>query len=179
MSIQGWGHVELWIENRNSQIHRTHRDLLGVRRSYSTWCLSGMRGRMASNRGSRFGSLMTSFRSPTSTGRSMDLGEQKGHIYTRRRLEPCSFEANMPPASVATLWFAPHSSLYQISFPSQWCWLLGNHVQWKTKGAQKSNYCSAAPAMVLNLTIGPPLWIIHQSQFSSVWRVNMKKGFCR
>lgn len=64
-------------------MRRTHRDLLGVKRSYSTWCLSGMRGRIASNRGRRFGSLMTSFRSPTSTGRSMDLGGQKEHIFTR------------------------------------------------------------------------------------------------
>lgn len=50
-------------------------DLLGVSWSYSTWCLRGMRGRMASNRGRRFGSLITSFRSPTRTGRSIDLRE--------------------------------------------------------------------------------------------------------
>lgn len=72
----------------------------------------------------------------------------------------------------------------QLTLPNKFfsvprCWLLGNNVQWKTKGAQRSNYCSAATAMVLNLTIGPPLWIIHRSQFSSVWRVNTKKGFCR
>lgn len=54
----------------------THLDLLGVSRSYSTWCLSGMRGRMASNSGKRFGSLMTSFRSPTSTGRSIALRDE-------------------------------------------------------------------------------------------------------
>lgn len=51
----------------------TDRDFLGVSRSYSTWCFRGMSGRMESNRGSRFGSLTTSFRSPTSTGKSMDL----------------------------------------------------------------------------------------------------------
>lgn len=90
-------HVEMLKGKRKSRMCGTHRDLLGVRRSYSTWCLSGMSGRMASNRGRRFGSLMTSFRSPTSTGRSMDLGEQKGHILTLqslmrfRRLHCCSF----------------------------------------------------------------------------------------
>lgn len=33
---------------------------------------------MASNRGKRFGSLMTSFKSPTSTGKSIDLREERG-----------------------------------------------------------------------------------------------------
>lgn len=109
--------------NRKSRVCVTHRDLLGVRRSYSTWCLSGMSGRMASNRGRRFGSLMTSFRSPTSTGRSMDLGEQKEHILTLQSMMPfrrwhyCSF---LNDHSIRISWvfvgFARQSSLYQISF---------------------------------------------------------------
>lgn len=36
---------------------------------------------MASNRGKRFGSLMTSFRSPTSTGKSIDLRGGEGDNY--------------------------------------------------------------------------------------------------
>lgn len=74
------------LQNR-PEIHQdtspcwTHRDLLGVNRSYSTWCLSGIRGRMASNKGKRLGSLMTSFRSPTNTTKSIDLKEE-GHKNT-------------------------------------------------------------------------------------------------
>lgn len=51
----------------------THLERRGVSWSYSTWCFSGIRGRMASNSGRRLGSLMTSFRSPTSTVTSMVL----------------------------------------------------------------------------------------------------------
>ena len=69
----------------------THRDLLGVSRSYSTWCLRGMRGRMASNSGRRLGSLMTSFRSPTNTGSSMDLRERaEGQRTASTRTHACT-----------------------------------------------------------------------------------------
>lgn len=73
--------IQYWPDVHQHQVMNlccTHRDLFGVSRSYSTWCLSGMRGRMASNKGNRFGSLMTSFRSPTSTVKSIDLkGEER------------------------------------------------------------------------------------------------------
>ncbi len=39
----------------------------------ATWCFRGIRGLMASNSGRRLGSFITSFRSPTRTGISMDL----------------------------------------------------------------------------------------------------------
>jgi len=81
-----WGKVKLWwypVENKCPCC--THRDLLGVSMSYSTWCLSGMRGLMASNSGRRFGSLITSFRSPTSTGKSIDLGKWEEKSSTIRQ----------------------------------------------------------------------------------------------
>lgn len=70
--LAGWGFfVFLWGFFCCSAF--SYRERLGVSWSYSTWCFNGMSGRIASNRGNLLGSLITSFRSPTSTGRFIDL----------------------------------------------------------------------------------------------------------
>lgn len=62
-----------------------YRDRLGVSWSYSTWCFNGMSGRIASNRGNLLGSLITSFRSPTSTGRFIDLQKHSDKTNTAKQ----------------------------------------------------------------------------------------------